>query len=67
MFICGISSPMYIVNFEDKHVLESFSLEVPKMPWLWVGECVSVHILAYAQQHIEVWLWNCTLQSPRVL
>ena len=32
MFICGISSPMYIANFEDKHVLKSFSLEVPKMP-----------------------------------
>ena len=48
MFICGISSPMYIANFEDKHVLKSFSLEVPKMPWLWLGECVSVHILAYA-------------------
>ena len=48
MFICGISSPMYIANFEDKHVLKSFSLEVPKMPWLRLGECVSVHILAYA-------------------
>ena len=37
MFICGISSPVYIVNFEDKHVLESVSLEVPKMPRLWEG------------------------------
>ena len=53
MFICGISSPMYIVNFEDKHVLESFSLEVPKIPCLWVGKCVSVHILAYAQLHFH--------------
>ena len=44
---------MYIVNFEDKHVLESFSLEVPKMPCLWVGKCVSVHILAYAQLHFH--------------
>ena len=34
MYICGISSPTYVdsfsVNFEDKHVLESFLLEVAK-------------------------------------
>ena len=35
MYICGIFSPTYVdsfsVNFENKHVLESFSVEVPKI------------------------------------
>lgn len=57
-----MSLPMYYdsfsVNFEDEHVLESLSVEVPKNWWLSGGKLVSVHVLAYAQQHVEVWLWK---------